>query len=150
MNNIDIIKAVTENLKSIFKGEGIDLSEKVFKSSHNLPKGAKPPGSRPLGRLDYKGEAFEYGYGARAYYANARFGLSLFLRDSNEKNLTRLTQEWVHKIREALTVNGVNVGSLASIKPVTRAEIDKVQVISDGKEQSVEVRFDVFIRYREV
>ncbi len=144
MTNLETIRAVTTNLKSLLKGQGINFTEKVYKDKKNINAGSVPAGS-----IFYKGESFEHGYGAKAYYVNARFAASVTLKNRSEAELIRQEQIWVHKIREALTVDGLNVDDLSEGKPVTRVIVSTVDIKNDNSSGIAEVNFEIVIRYRE-
>lgn len=145
MTNIQTIKAITVNLKTLLKGLGINFTEKTDVYKKNNSASVKPVGS-----IYYKSEAFEHGYGGKAYYINAGFTVTVQLTDRNDSELIRQQQTWVHEVREALTVDGLNVGELVEGKPVTRILVEKVAISNDKKSSSSEVSFEIVVRYREV
>lgn len=145
MTSLETIREVTKNLKKLCKSIGVNFTEKVYKDE-SLTSGS----SIPVGHLYYKGEAFEHGYGAKAYYINAQFVVSVLLKDRNEAELLRQEQSKVHELREVLTVDGLNSGALETAKPVTRVMVQKVTINNDKSSNSAEVSFEITVRYREV
>ncbi len=142
MSNIDTIRAVTDNLQSGLQNEGIRFSRKTYDDEKNVPASLIP-----FGEVIYQGEAFEYTHGQRPGYIEARFTLKVILKERDPVDMLREEQRWVHKIREALTVDVLNTGALSSSKPVSRVTTTGVDVIN--REHISVLAYRVSVRYRE-
>lgn len=113
MTNLETIRIITENLRKILKE-----TEEYFKLC------------KIKANIYYKGEAFEHGYGGKAYYINANFRIEIYLQGEDLKTLTSLEQEIGHKIREGMTLENINGGgdSLEGMTSVTKALVNKVEI----------------------
>ena len=140
--NFTTIKAITDNVQSVLQGQGIKFSRSTFEDEKAIPAALFP-----YGEIKYKGEDFEYTHGQRAGYAVGNFDVRVLLQDRDAINLMRLTQKWTHAVRDALTVNALNIVDLATSKLVSWVNVDGVTA-----EHRVEygfMSFAVKIRYRE-
>ncbi len=61
--------------------------------------------------------------------------------------MIRSQQEWVHKVRSALSVIALNTGRLEDSKLVSRVDTQSVNVENNGSTSVL--NFKVAIRYRE-
>ena len=140
--NFTTIKSITDNVQSVLEAQGIKFSRKTFENAKAIPAGLLP-----YGEVHYKGEDFEYTHGQRAGYAIGNFDVRVVLRDRDAIDLMRLTQKWTHAVRDALTINALNIVDLATSKLVSWVNVDGV-----AAEHSAEfsfMNFNVKIRYRE-
>ncbi len=142
MSNIDTIRAVTDNLQSGLQNEGIHFSRKTYENEKNIPASLIP-----FGEVIYQGETFEYTHAQRPGYIEARFSLKVVLKERDPVDMLREEQGWVHKIREALTVDVLNAGALLSAKPVSRVTTTGVDVMN--REHISALTYRVSVRYRE-
>jgi hypothetical protein len=143
MSNMDTVKAITDNLQAVLQTEGIKFSRKAYDDEKAIPASLVP-----FGQIFYRGENFEYTHGQRPGYAEGEFKLRVVLRGRNPADLMRSQQEWVHKIRGALTVDALNVGDLASTGYVSRVVTKGVDI--ENRENFAFLNYMVAVRYREV
>lgn len=143
MSNADTVQAITGNLLSVLRGLGLTMSIRPYDSVEAFPATTAPGGD-----IFYGGEAFEYNFGEKPKYAEAAFEIRIIAGDRDPEDQTRNHQVWVHKVREALTVNGLNIGSLASSKLISQVRTEGVAV--QNKDAVAVLTYQVKIRYREV
>lgn len=143
MGNFETVKAITDNLQKILQAEGVKFSRKAYDDEKSIPASLIP-----FGGIFYQGEDFEYTHGQRPGYAEVVFRLRVVLKERSPAGLMRSQQQWVHAIREALTVNALNVGDLASTKYVSRVVIKGVDI--ENRENFAFLNYTAAIRYREV
>ena len=128
---------ITRNILSTLEKEGL----------YAAIKGAEGVGTSHLSAgLIYGGESFNRGYGAAPSYSVAAFSLELTLsRDGAERSLFEL-QQWVHRLRDAITVDALNGGTLSDIRPVVSVWVEDIRVEQAG--QGVRLRCNLSVRYR--
>jgi len=143
MSNFDTVKAITANIESVLKAQGIGFN---LATDETLDKKAA---LTPYGEIFYISETFEYTHGQKPEYAEAEFKIRIVLFNPNPRDMVREQQKWVHLIREALTVNALNVGGLVATKYVSRVTTDTVTIGSNG-DGFADLDYTILIRYREV
>ncbi|MBI5599203.1 MAG: hypothetical protein HY890_05630 [Deltaproteobacteria bacterium] len=141
MSGFDIVKAITDNVQAALEREGIKFSRKAYGDGKNIPASLIP-----FGQISYTGEDFEYTHGERPGYAEARFSITVVIRERDHVEAMRSHQDWAHKVRDALTVNAVNSGAIATSKPVSRVVTDGV--IAEAGENCSFLKCRVTVRYR--
>ncbi len=107
MGNFDTVRAITLNLKALLRAEGIKFSTATYKDDKSIPAALIPFGS-----VYYEGEGFEYTHGERMGYIEAIFKVRVVLRERDPASMVQVQQEWVHRIRSAVTVAPLNAGAL--------------------------------------
>jgi hypothetical protein len=142
MGNFDTISAITENMKSALRSQGLKFTLKSYGDKTSIPASLLP-----LGEIDYRGESFEYTHGQRAGYVEASFGTSVTLSERSARSLVREQQEWTHKLRAAITVDALNTGALSTSKLVSFVEHGGGNIESNGSFSLLSMEFKV--RYRE-
>ena len=142
MGNIDTVRAITLNLRSALRGEGIKFSTATYKDDKSIPVALIPFGS-----VYYEGEGFEYTHGERMGYAEAAFRVRVLLRERDPSSMVPLQQKWIHRIRSAVTVTKLNAGALQLSKLVTGVTIKSISI--DNKPGISKLSADVTVRYRE-
>lgn len=142
MSNFDTVLAITDNLRTLLEGLGICFSEKTYDDEKSIPASLLP-----LGEIIYAGESFEYAHGQRPGYAEAEFTLKVTLSGRSQTGAVRSAQSWVHGIRDALTVDALNTGTIAAVRSVSRVETKGVDV--KGGESLTKVHYRIAVRYRE-
>jgi hypothetical protein len=143
MSNFDTVKSITDNLQTICQGEGIKFSRKTFEEPKNVPAALIP-----LGEIYYDVENFDQTHGQRASFAEVDYTVKIILKERDSRVLMRQQQEWVHKLRDAITVNALNIGDLASSKLVSWVDMTEGAETEDDVDWS-RVNFPITIRYRE-
>ena len=140
--NFTTIKSITDNVQSVLQGQGLKFSRSTFDDVKLIPASLLP-----LGEIYYLGEDFQYTHGQRSGYAEANLAIKVILKDTDVASVMRLTQKWIHSVRDALTVNALNIGDLAASKLVSWVEVSGA-----AAEYNLEycvVNFKIKIRYRE-
>lgn len=145
MANIDTVKAITDNLETVLKKQGVNFTRKTFDDEKNIPASLIP-----LGEIRYQGEAFEYTHGERPGYAEAEYALKVVLREREGHDMMREQQKWAHLIRAALTVAALNIGSLVTSKLVSRVTTEAVGVDNSRTDGIAALLYTIKIRYREL
>ena len=143
MSNFDTVSVITDNIHGVLKTTGINFTQKVFDDLE-----AVPASLLPLGAVYYSGERFESAYGQRPLYAEAEYNIRVLVSGRDEVGLIRELQRWAHTVKEALTVDALNTGSLAVSKPVSRVTVARVDSENHRAVSSLGLRLAV--RYREV
>ncbi len=142
MNPADTVKAITTNLVDVVEAQGIGLSSQAMDEGKNIPASLLP-----LAEIAYLGERFEYTHGQRAGYAEVEYLLRVFLHQRDALSLMTQQQTWVHRIREALTVESLNQGGLSTSRPVTRVDLKGVR--TERKRNLSVINYRIVVRYRE-
>ncbi len=142
MTNIDIVRAITDNMQSGLQKEGVRFSRKTYEDEKNVPASLIP-----FGEVFYQGETFEYTHGQRPGYVEARFVLKVVLKERDPVDMMREEQGWVHRIRGILTVDALNTGALLSGKLVSRVTFTGVEVMN--RDYISVLVYRVSLRYRE-
>ena len=142
MADIDTVKSTTDNLQTVLDGLGIKFSRETFDDLSKIPASLIP-----FGRIFYLGETFEYTHGQKAEYAEVEFSVQVVLKSRDAVDRIRDQQVWVHKLRDGLTVNALNIADLATSKLISRVTTESVTInnISDLSTLDYTIR----VRYRE-
>lgn len=142
MSNLSTVKAVTDNILSVLKVEGINFSCRTYDSKEQIPASIIP-----FGELFYLGEDFEYMHSGSYGYVEARFRANVTLDARDPVQTIQREQGWVHSLRSALTVSALNSGELASTKSVSKVTISNMDI--ENKERFSVLSFKISVRYRE-
>lgn len=142
MGNFDTVTSITENMQRALMAEGVRFPLKTFEDERSIPASLFP-----FGELFYAGEAFEQTHGERPGYVEAAFLVKVVLNAVDPAGAVRSQQDWVHRVRGALTTEALNTGGLSSARPVSRVTVDRAEVDNTGSTSSVTLRVEV--RYRE-
>lgn len=143
MSNFDTISAITDNIETVLKNLGINFTREVYDNVDSVPASILPHG-----RIFYVSESFEYPYGQKPAYADAVFRATIILMNRDALGMIRDQQKWAHNIREAITVNALNVGSLSTTKYVSLASITSIDIDNTADKSALDITIQ--IRYREV
>lgn len=138
MANSDTVKAITLNLTSILEGLGFNIEDLSVDPSMT---------STPISVILYEGEDFEYGHGQKPLYNEIRYLLKVMLNDPRPGTSRDKYAEYVHAIREAVTVDALNVGALLASKLVSLVNTTEVTVTYEPPVSAIDYRLNV--RYRE-
>lgn len=145
MSNFDTIVAITDNLEAVLRGMGINFTRKTYEDMASIPTSLFP-----VGEITYNGESFEHPSGQRSGYAEADYRLRVILREAEAKDMQRVQMKWIHLIRDGLTVNALNIGSLVSSKLISNAITEAARPNNTQTDGIGAVEYDIKIRYREV
>ena len=140
--NFTTIKSITDNVQSVLQAQGIKFSRSTFEDDTAILAALLP-----YGQIFYTGEDFEYTHGQRAGYTVGNFDVKVILQDRDTTNLTRSMQKWTHAVRDALTVNALNIVDLASSKLISWVNVEGVR--AEHKAEYGFMNFGIKIRYRE-
>jgi len=143
MANKDTVWAITTNLQTVLQGLGIKFSKNTYEDMGSIPAGLIPHGD-----IQYITEVFEYGHGQKPLYSDMEFSIQVVLSDRSSEGLMRTVQDWVHRVRDGVTVDALNIGDLASSKLVSRASTGEIRTIKNGAFSVIE--YTMQIRYREL
>jgi len=142
MSNFDTVSAITDNLQDALKKQGIHF----LRSGFDDP-GLPPAGSLPLGRITYAGEIFEYAHGQRPMYGEVEYSIKVLLAENDPQQMMCEQQKWTHRVRDAMTIEALNTGALATSCPVSRVIVAGVRAENDRHTASLVLR--TIVRYRE-
>lgn len=142
MTNFATVTAVTENMETALNKQGLRLLPEICDDAR-----AVPASLLPVGQIYYTGETFECKSGQRPSYSEASFVVRVLLGGSDRQAVNREGQSWVHKAREALTVEALNAGSLADARPVSRVSFTGAEAVNRGGMSKINCR--ITVRYRE-
>lgn len=137
------IGAITENMLEVLGRQGLFFLKKA-----NDDKADIPASLLPAGQLFYKGEVFDATYGQRPTYVEARYLLKVIMREGSPDALIREQQRWCHMIRDALTVEALNINGLSASRLVSRVAVDAFEAHS--RKDLSHLACNVTVRYREV
>ncbi len=139
MANSDTVKVITANLAAILAGLGFKVEDLSVDPSMT---------TTPVCVILYEGEDFEYGHGQKPLYNEVKYLLKILLNDSKPGTSRDRYAQYVHAIREAVTVNTLNTGGLAVLKLVSLVNTTDVAITYEPPVSTIDYRMNV--RYREV
>lgn len=145
MSNYDTIVSIADNLEAVLRGLGIHFSRKTYEDIGNIPASVLPHGE-----IFYKREEFEHTHGQRAGYAESEFQLKVIIKERTPTDVMREQMRWVHLVRDALTVNALNIGDLAASKLVSLVTTGTVEVDNTRTDSVAAMDYQVIVRYREL
>lgn len=145
MGNFESIVAITDNLESVLKGMGINFTRKTYEDMASIPTALLP-----LGEIIYNGESFEHPSGQRPGYAEADYRLRVIIKESDARDMQRVQMKWIHLIRDGLTVNALNTGSLATSKLISSVMTESATFNNTLSDTIGVVEYDIKVRYREI
>lgn len=140
MGNTETIKAITANLTAVLTAQGFLIEN----SSTD-----KELATAPSCAIRLTGERFESTHGERPSYNEVRYSLRIAFSDAYPATSRDKVAEWMHKIRNNVTVPGLNIGTLAASKLVSK-------VTHDGYNETgyappvTDLDYDLTVRYREL
>lgn len=143
MGDFETVQAITDNIKTLCQGQGLKFSLKVIEDVENIPASLIP-----YGDIFYQGEEFEYDYGNKPGYIEAKFLLRVVLKEKAPADMIRNQQKWTHNLRGALTVDALNSGALAASKLVSKVEKEEPEIENMPSFVSV-LLFALRVRYRQ-
>jgi len=138
----ETVAAITGNIETALKGEGLNVARKTLDL-----KGSVPAGMMPLAQVLFKGEIFENTFGERPSRAEASFSVRITIPERPERTDAREEQMWAHRARAALTEEALNGGVLVSSRPVSKVLLEGFEVESNGGFSSI--KMELKARYRE-
>lgn len=139
MANSDTVKAITANLAAILAGLGFKVEDLSIDPSMT---------ASPVCVILYEGEDFAYGHGQKPLYNEVKYLLKVMLSDPKPGTSRDKYAEYVHAIREAVTVDALNAGALATSKLVSLVNTTDVAIAYEPPVSTIDYRMNV--RYREV
>lgn len=142
MPNKNTVNSIMDNVQTVADGQGIKFSKQAYEEE------AIPASLIPFGKVFYLGIEFEYVHGQRAGYAEQRVLLSVILKERDAVKMMRDLLDWTHDLRDALTINALNIGDLVSSKLVSRVTVEEVTV--DNKVDLSIMNMTILVRYREL
>lgn len=141
MTGYEIVAALTDNMEAVLRSLGMNFTRKSFEAHEGIPAGLLP-----LGEIFYTGESFEQSLGQKPGYAEAVFLIRVTIPTGEPSAVIREEQKAVHAIRDALTVDALNVNALSDARSVSWVKIEKAEANVRSNRPEVSVRASV--RYR--
>lgn len=138
MSNADTVKAIEDNLTSILTTQGFKVED----------LSADPDvDTIPLAVILHRGEEFGAAHGERPLYNEINYELEIRLNQKYPSTSRDKIAEWAHKVRENITVNGLNIGTLATTKLVSWVNHNGYDV--NYTPPITSISYKLRIRYRE-
>lgn len=141
-NNYTTIKSLTENIRSVLLAQGIKFSNSTYEDEKSIPLALLP-----FGEIFYRGEDFEHTNGQKAGYAIANFSIKVTAQDRSNIERVKSVQKWVHAVRDALTVNALNIVDLSASKLVSLVNTENAEITYNAEYATI--THSTKIRYRE-
>ena len=142
MSDIDTVKSITDNVETVCKAQGIIFMRETYDDIKEIPGG-----HFPHGQIYDEGVEFEYHHNQRSGYAEIIFLIRVVIKERDSRTRMRELQIWRHKLRDALTVNALNIGDLVSTLLVSRVTTDLVE--NESTSEIAQMNYTVKVRYRE-
>ena len=139
MPNLNTVNAITANLKAILEALGLKVEDLTYDPDAD---------STPLCQLDYTGERFGRNHGQGPLYNNIGFDLTILFRKSDPDTSRTEQATWIHKIRDAVTVDALNVDDLAASKLVSL--VAHLDVDVEYRSPMTQITYELHVRYREL
>ncbi|MDH4101734.1 MAG: hypothetical protein OEV28_14310 [Nitrospirota bacterium] len=139
MSNADTVKAIVANVGLILTGLGLKVED--ASANPDLTTSA-------AAQILYESEQFENAFGQKPYYNTAGLVIKISFSDKAPATSRGKQVDWVHGLRDAITVNTLNVNALVASKLVSAALHNGAQVTYDAPVTTIDYKLDV--RYREV
>lgn len=139
MANSDSVKAITTNITSILTTQGLSVED---------ISGDPETDTITLAQIHYQGEDFEYAHGMKPLYNEINYLIRMVFNKMSPVLSRDAQAEWIHKVREAITVNALNVGSLATTKLVSLVEHEGADV--EYRPPISTINYKLKVRYREI
>lgn len=140
MSNYDTINAITVNLRTVLAGLGLQVEEGGFSAD---PTFTTSPGCR----VRYPFEEFHDTFRQRPSACEARFEIEIYVNDADPQTRKQKQQQWVHAVRDAVTVDALNTGGLAASKLVSAVRSEEPEISYSWPLSTIRYRLN--IRYRE-
>lgn len=141
MSNIDTVKSITDNLQTVCQAQGIKFSRKTFEEPKNVPAALIP-----LGEIYYNGQVRQHNHGQGPQYIVINFSLKVVLKERDLQVMMRKQQEWINKLDDAITIQALNIGDLASSQLVSWVSIEEEETDDDIDQSKVNLLVDVRFR----
>jgi len=142
MSNTTTIKAIIKNIEAI-----LSVSLKKLDLFGGAPETLPDYTSAPVYYILYDGETPEYNHSQKPGYVEADLKIVLKWQSMGISAARDKTIEWFHTIRDALTVNALNVGDLAASKLVSKITVSKPDL--DVQPAELLLTYTTTVRYRE-
>lgn len=143
MGNSDTVKSIITNIETILTAVPLRKLDMFGGPSELLPDYI----SAPVYYILYDGETPEYIYGQKPGYIEADLKVVLKWQSMSISEARNKTIEWFHTIRDAFTVNALNVGDLATSKLISKIVVGKPEL--DVQPAELLLSFNLNVRYRE-
>ncbi len=142
MSNTATIKAIITNMETILSASLRKL-DMFGGASESLPDYTQAPVYYVL----YDGETPEYNHGQKPGYIESDLKIVLKWQSMSISAARDKTIEWFHTLRDALTINALNVGDLAISKLISKITVGKPEL--DMQPAELLLTFNITVRYRE-
>ena len=143
MANADTIKAIITNMETILTAIPLRKLDMFGGPSESLPDYT----SAPVYYILYDGETPEYNHGQKPGYIEPDLKIILKWQSMSISEARNKTIEWFHTLRNALTINALNVTDLAASKLISRVTVGRPEL--DVQPAELLLTYTTTIRYRE-
>jgi hypothetical protein len=141
MSNTTNVQAIITNLETIV---GTTLGFNLELSLASDPDVDTTASAQIL----YQGEDFMESFGEKPLSNELDILIKIQFREETPGDIRDLAVGYVHKLREGITINLLNVGALSASKMVSRVDHGPAEVEPDHP--ITEIDYHLKIRYREV
>lgn len=140
MSNADTVKAISTNILKV-------LSETIGWQLEDDGVNPDADFKNPVARIEFQGEGFESIHGERPDYADANILIQVMFAERIPDTARDKAQEYIHAIRDNVTIDNMNVDELANTNLVSHTFTDSNNVTYD--EPIVTINYQMRIHYRE-
>jgi hypothetical protein len=141
MSNTETVQAIITNIETILTNSTLAFKLEDMSDDEKLK-------TIDLAKVIYTGEEFEESYGERNLYNEIEFLIVVQYTDPNPAARRDKNAVIVHKIRDNITIDALNVGFLASTKLVSRVE--HVEAKTGIDQTTNTINYILKVRYREI
>ena len=143
MGNFETVVSITANLTKLLKQQGAKFTLEAYEDVTKIPVSILPHGL-----IQYLGEVFDQEHGQRPSWNEIKFKIRIVFKSTSADVIIRDQQKWMHKIRDNVTVNAMNIDDLASSKLISWVKIEEGDVDNQVDRSTLECF--MLIRYREL
>lgn len=141
VTNTTNVQAIITNLETIV---GTTLGFKLEYNIKDDPDVDTTPGAIIL----YLGEVFEESFGEKPLYNEIAFLILIKFTEDTPGLIRDKAVTYIHKLREGITIDLLNVGDLAATKIVSRVTHEGADL--DNEQPVNQIDYSLSIRYREL
>ena len=139
--NTTNVQAIITNLETIV---GTTLGFKLEYNCKDDPDVDTTPGAVIL----YLGETFVENFGEKPLYNEISFLILIKFTEENPGSIRDKAITHVHKLREGITIDALNVGDLSASKIVSWVDHEGAEV--DNEQPVNQIDYHLSVRYREL
>ena len=139
--NTENVQYIIDNLEYII---GTTLEFNLEYDIANDPEADTTPSAVII----YSGEEFGEAFGEKPLYNEITFEILVQFSDSTPATIRSRSVDYMHSIREGVTIDTLNVGALAASQIVSRVESNSNDVVVELP--VIQINYILTVRYREI